>query len=199
MSFWLSINLINCRLAGSIEQIQAGEELGEMLPACYSVLQLETEEDCLMSDLLVIQLSMREIEERAEEFIEMIAPLSEEELWFSDEVVINSIGTLTRHMTGNFNHFFGAGFLKNGYVRDREAEFSGKNMPKAQIISDFQAAVTVARQAAAAIYEADVNQPYRTPCERDFDSLGYHVLRLVTHFAHHHGQVSYAVRYVTQG
>ena len=151
-----------------------------------------------MSDLLIIQLSMTEIEERAEEFIAMIEPLAEEQLWFSDEVVVNSVGTLARHMTGNFNHFFGAGFLKNGYVRDRESEFSGKNIPKAQLISDFQAAVAVAQQGAAVINEEDVNKPYRTPCGRDFDSLGDHIIHLVTHFAHHHGQVSYAVRYVTR-
>ena len=149
-----------------------------------------------MSDLLVVQLSVREIEERAEEFIEMIEPLSEEQLWFSDEVVINSVGTLARHMTGNFNHFFGAGFLKNGYVRDREQEFSGKIISKSQVISDFKGAVAVVQQAAAVINEDDVNKPYRTPCGRDFASLGYHVVRLATHFAHHHGQVSYAVRYL---
>jgi len=149
-----------------------------------------------MSDLLVIQLSVTEIEERTKEFIEMIEPLSEEQLWFSDEVVVNSVGTLARHMTGNFNHFFGAGFLKNGYVRDREDEFSGKSIPKDQVISDLQAAVDVVRQGAAAVNEADVNQPYRTPCGRDFDSLGNHILHLATHFAHHHGQVSYAERYI---
>lgn len=152
-----------------------------------------------MSDLLVIQLSVRDIEERAEEFIEMIEPLSAEQLWFSDEVVVNSIGTLARHMTGNFNHFFGAGFLKNGYVRNREQEFSERDIPKAQVISDFQAAAGVVQQAAMAINEEDVNKPYRTPCGVDFDSLGYHLIRLTTHFAHHHGQVSYAVRYVARG
>jgi len=149
-----------------------------------------------MSDLLVVQFSAKEIEERAEEFVEMIEPLSDEQLWFSDEVVVNSVGTLARHITGNFNHFFCAGFLKNGYVRDREREFSGENMPKAQVLADFQAAVDVMRQGAAAINEDDVNKPYRTPCGQDFDSLGYHVIRLVTHFAHHHGQASYAIRYL---
>jgi hypothetical protein len=151
-----------------------------------------------MSDLLVIQLSVREIEERAEEFIEMVEPLSEEQLWFSDEVVVNSIGTLARHITGNFNHFFGAGFLKNGYVRDRGQEFSERDIPKAQVIADFQAAVEVVRQGGAAIKEEDVNKPYRTPDGFEFDSLGYHVLRLVTHFAHHHGQASYAERYIAR-
>jgi len=151
-----------------------------------------------MSDLLVVQLSVREIEERAEEFIAMLEPLSEEQLWFSDEVVINSIGTLARHITGNFNHYFGAGFLKNGYVRDREKEFSERDIPKPQVISDFKAAFAVVQQAAIAINEQDVNQPYRTPCGVEFDSLGYHIIRLTTHFAHHHGQVSYALRYIAE-
>lgn len=151
-----------------------------------------------MSDLLVIQLSVAEIEERAEEFIEMIEPLSDKQLWFSDEVVVNSIGTLARHMTGNFNHFFGAGFLKNGYIRDREDEFSGENIHKAQVIADLQAGLEVVKQGATAIAEGEVNKPYRTPCGRDFDSLGEHVIHLVTHFAHHHGQVSYAIRYIVR-
>ena len=151
-----------------------------------------------MSDLLVVQLSVREIEERAAEFVEMIEPLSEEQLWFRDEVVINSIGTLARHITGNFNHYFGAGFLKNGYVRDREQEFSERDIPKAQVISDFQTAAGVVQQAAGAINEEEVNRPYRTPCGMDYDSLGYHIIRLATHFAHHHGQANYAERYIVQ-
>jgi hypothetical protein len=145
-----------------------------------------------MSDLLSVQLAVKEIERYAQELIELIDPLSPDQLWSKQGGIPNSIGTLARHLTGNLNHYFGAGILRNGYVRDRDREFTETGVPKAKVVSDLQAAVEVAKEAVGAIDEKRLAQPYTEPGGREYESLAYHVLRMSTHFALHYGQADYA-------
>jgi hypothetical protein len=145
-----------------------------------------------MSDLLSVQLAVKEIERYAQELIELIDPLSPDQLWSKQGGIPNSIGTLARHLTGNLNHYFGAGILRNGYVRDRDREFTETGVPKAKVVSDLQAAVEVAKEAVGAIDEKRLAQPYTEPGGGEYESLAYHVLRMSTHFALHYGQADYA-------
>ena len=147
-----------------------------------------------MSDTRIIELSAREIERYAKGLIELIESLTEEQLWSVEGGIPNSIGTLARHLTGNLNHYFGAGLLANGYARDREREFSETGLSKEKVVSDLTAAVEVAKQAAAAVDVERITQPYTTPCGREYESLAYHVLRMLTHFVVHCGQADYAIR-----
>jgi hypothetical protein len=145
-----------------------------------------------MSDLLSVQLAVKEIERYAQALIELIDPLSPDQLWSKKGGIPNSIGILARHLTGNLNHYFGAGVLRNGYVRDRDREFTETGIPKAKVVSDLQAAVEVAKKAAGAIEKKDLAQPYTAPGGEEYESLAYYVLRMTTHFALHYGQADYA-------
>jgi hypothetical protein len=145
-----------------------------------------------MSDRLIVQLAAREIERYADGLLKLIESLSEDQLWSKAGNIPNSIGTLTRHLTGNLNHYFGAGILKNGYVRERDREFSETGLAKAQVLSDLQSAVKVAEQAVDAVDEERLTQPYTAPCGEEYESLAYHIVRLATHFALHCGQADYA-------
>jgi hypothetical protein len=149
-----------------------------------------------MSDLLSVQLAVREIERYAQALIELIDPLSQDQLWSKNGGIPNSIGTLARHLTGNLNHYFGAGILRDGYVRERDREFTETSLPKAKVVSDLQAAVEVAKKAVGAIDEKKVAQPYTAPSGEEYESLAYHIVRLATHFALHCGQADYAASYI---
>ena len=146
-----------------------------------------------MSDLLFVQLSVKEIERFAQELIRLIEPLSQEQLWSEKHGIPNSIGTLIRHLTGNLNHYLGAGILKNGYIRNREKEFSDTNLAKETIIAELETAVIIAKEAVSQINEEIILQPYTTPCGDNYESFAYHIVRLATHFALHLGQVDYAI------
>jgi hypothetical protein len=149
-----------------------------------------------MSEKLIIQLSMREIERYAQDLIALIESLTDDQLWSVEGGIPNSIGTLARHLTGNLNHYFGAGLLNNGYVRDRDKEFTETGLPKAHVISELEAAVEVARSSVEVIDVKRIHQPYTTPCGRAYESLAYHVLRMLTHFVLHCGQADYALRHI---
>jgi hypothetical protein len=147
-----------------------------------------------MADLSTVQLAVREITRYADQLIELIEPLSEDQLWSKGGGIPNSIGTLARHLTGNLNHYFGAGILKNGYVRERDKEFTEMGLSKAKVLSDLRDAVSVAKEAVKVIDETQLDQPYRSPCGEEYESLAYHIIRLATHLALHVGQADYATR-----
>lgn len=145
-----------------------------------------------MADISTVQMAVTEIERYADRVIELIESLPEDQLWSKDCGIPNSIGTLARHLTGNLNHYFGTGILKNGYVRERDKEFSETGLSKAKVLSDLREAVNVAKEAVGAIDEAQIDKPYCSPCGEEYESLAYHIIRLATHLALHCGQADYA-------
>ncbi|MBN1311692.1 MAG: DinB family protein [Anaerolineae bacterium] len=150
-----------------------------------------------MPDRLAFQLATREIARYADLLIEVIEPLTEEQLWGKAGGIPNAIGTLVRHLTGNLNHYFGAGVLENGYVRDRDREFIEGDIPKGKMLSDLRAAVEIARKAAEQVTDEQLQRrPYRTPNGEEYESLAYHATRNAMHFALHYGQVDYAKNYL---
>ena len=59
---------------------------------------------------------------------------NESNLWLIDKDVLNSAGNLCLHLVGNLNHFIGAEIGKTNYIRQRDLEFSLKNVPRAELI-----------------------------------------------------------------
>jgi hypothetical protein len=145
-----------------------------------------------MTGKTCVELAAKEIEHYSISLIEIIESVSREQLWFNGEGIVNSIGTLARHLTGNLNHYFGAALLKNGYVRKRDREFTESGLDKSTVIADLRSAVNTAVQAIHSVDESLLDQPHTTPCGEDCPSLAEHILRLTTHFALHYGQADYA-------
>ena len=141
---------------------------------------------------LVAHVAVKEIEQYAQGFVEVLESISEDQLWSTKGNLPNSIGTLARHVTGNLNHYFGTALLKTSYKRERDNEFSQKGLNKAQVIADLKAAVQVARQAVDAVQDDKIGQPYTSPDGQTHESLGYYLFHMAAHFAMHYGQADYA-------
>ena len=54
-------------------------------------------------------------------------------VWAMPPGVSNSTGTLTVHCCGNMRHFVGAMLGQSGYVRNRDAEFSVRDLSRAEL------------------------------------------------------------------
>jgi hypothetical protein len=156
---------------------------------------MKSAEDNNMTEQLIVDLSIREIERYAECMVDLIEPLSKEQLWARQRGIPNSIGTIALHLTGNLNHYFGTGILQNGYARDRDREFNTSGVPSAEIISELQEAVKVAKEAAGGIDVEKLTLPYTIPYGEEHESLAYLIVRLATHFVYHYGQAQYAAKY----
>ncbi|CAN0596551.1 unnamed protein product, partial [Laminaria digitata] len=60
----------------------------------------------------------------------------ERHLWQVKEGVINSGGNIALHLNGNLQHFIGTVLGETGFVRERDKEFSSKDVPVRNIIQD---------------------------------------------------------------
>jgi uncharacterized damage-inducible protein DinB len=116
---------------------------------------------------------------------------NEPDLWKTDEGISNSAGNLCLHLTGNLKHFFGAVLGETGYVRDRDAEFADKDVPRSEMLADIDATKNVVLSTLASVTEEDLNKPYPLEVFGRPMTVGYFLTHLATHFNYHLGQINY--------
>src|SRR5687768_15329640 len=63
---------------------------------------------------------------------------AEANIWKTTGNITNSAGNLCLHLCGNLNTYIGATIGNSGYVRDRPAEFSNKDVPKAELLKQVE-------------------------------------------------------------
>ena len=121
---------------------------------------------------------------------------SEEDIWKIKEGVSNSAGNLSLHLIGNLNHFIGATLGNSGYVRERDKEFSEKNIPRTQLIEALNSTVSVIKQTLAALPEEDLKKDFPVAINQKIISTEYMLVYLLNHFNYHLGQVNYLRRLI---
>ena len=67
----------------------------------------------------------------------------ESKIWVTDENILNSAGNLCLHLIGNLNTYIGAEFGKKNYIRNRELEFSLKNISKKELLDKIESTILV--------------------------------------------------------
>lgn len=115
----------------------------------------------------------------------------EKNLWVTEEGIANSAGNLCLHLVGNLNHFFGAIIAKTGYVRNRELEFSDKDVPAEDLIRGITEAAGVVDETLAGITEDELEKEYPVMVFDYKMTTGYFLVHLATHLSYHLGQINY--------
>jgi hypothetical protein len=121
---------------------------------------------------------------------------SEEDIWKIKDGISNSAGNLTLHLIGNLNHFIGATLGNSGYIRERDKEFSEKNIPRTQLIEGLNSTVSVIKQTLAALPEEDLKKDFPVAINQKIISTEYMLVYLLNHFNYHLGQVNYLRRLI---
>lgn len=127
---------------------------------------------------------------------EMEAFPSEQSLWLTAGDVKNPAGNLGLHIAGNLQHFIGALLGGTGYVRDREREFSEKNVPRSEILERLASAKKVVEVALGKMSDAQLADVYPANHFGEGRSNLFVLLTLLTHLGYHLGQVNYLRRLV---
>ena len=129
---------------------------------------------------------------------ELLAYENEADIWKTPPGIGNPAGTLALHVAGNLRHFIGATLGSTGYVRDRDAEFSARDVPRATIIERLDAAEHEVTLSLSNLDPARLDGPFdlglgdeMMPTVADF------LMHLVAHAAFHVGQAGYHRRLVT--
>lgn len=137
-----------------------------------------------------------EVRDRVHQWLE---PLSTEQLWTRPYPYGNSIGHLLLHITGNLNHYIGAGIAGTGYARNRPLEFSDPSQhAKERVLADFDRAIEMV---AATIRKQDSESlltPFSDPTEPRSDTYFAVFLRMAAHANHHAGQIVYLSKELTR-
>lgn len=128
--------------------------------------------------------------------IEIESYEAENQLWVIDKEISNSAGNLCLHLIGNLNNFIGAALGKTGYVRNRELEFSLKNIPKSELIKKIEATILVVNNTLDSIKESDLETIYPQIVFEKEMTTGFFLIHLSTHLAYHLGQINYHRRFV---
>jgi uncharacterized damage-inducible protein DinB len=128
---------------------------------------------------------------------ELNAYPTEEQIWELRAGLPNSAGTLALHAAGNLRHFVGAVLGGSSYVRDRDAEFSRRNVPRSELIADLQSAERDVGETLPSMAADRFAAPYPLPVANRRVNTGEFMTHLVAHLAYHAGQLNFHRRIVT--
>lgn len=122
---------------------------------------------------------------------------NEAALWEIPEGVSNPGGNLALHLAGNLQYFFGNVLGKNGYVRNRDAEFGDRDVPRKDLLREIDSAIAAVELGMGKISETDLAKPYPEKVGGVSSSTGAFLAHFATHLAYHLGQVDYHRRIMT--
>jgi uncharacterized damage-inducible protein DinB len=128
---------------------------------------------------------------------EVTAFTDDSQLWVTLPGVPNSAGTLALHLAGNLQHFFGAVLGGTGYVRNRPAEFSRRNVSRVELLAEIEAARRAVRAALSRLSPNQLTAEYPETIAGSRIGTGEYLLHLLTHTAYHLGQIDYLRRVIT--
>lgn len=106
-------------------------------------------------------------------------------------------GNLALHLVGNLRHFIGAGLGHTGFVRDRPAEFSTKNISRDALLESIRTATDEVATALAALPASRLAEPFPHELGGGHPTIQAVLLHLSTHLAFHLGQLDYHRRAAT--
>ena len=112
-------------------------------------------------------------------------------IWKVDKDVTNSAGNLALHIVGNLNHFIGAILGDTDYIRQRDLEFSQKDIPLKELSIKLDDTIIVVEKTLSNLTPADFQKEYkRNPIEA-YMTTEFFLMYLISHLSYHLGQINY--------
>ena len=118
-------------------------------------------------------------------------------VWRPIPGVPNTGGTLALHVAGNLQHFLGGILAKDGYVRDRDAEFARRDVPRGELLAGIDAAIQSVERTLRSLSDQALQAPYPEPIAKRSLSTALFATHLAVHLAYHLGQIDVHRRAVT--
>lgn len=116
---------------------------------------------------------------------------NEANLWKTGDGISNSAGNLCLHLIGNLNTYIGKEIGNTGYVRNRDAEFALKDIPRHQLLEMVDATITTVRTSLNGLNENALADEYPVVVFDERMSSEFFLMHLTTHLNYHLGQINY--------
>ena len=116
---------------------------------------------------------------------------NEENIWKLVGDITNTPGNLCLHLCGNLKHFYGAIIGNTGYVRERDLEFSRKNVSRDDLIKEVDDTISMIEKIFNGLTLEDINRIYPDDKFGENVTYGFVFSRLISHLSYHIGQINY--------
>ncbi|WP_395050958.1 DUF1572 family protein [Flavobacterium sp.] len=116
---------------------------------------------------------------------------NEKSIWIVDKEISNSSGNLCLHLIGNLNAYIGATLGNTDYIRNRELEFSLKDIPKAELIRNIEDTILVVQNSIRNLNNQDLEAEYPIIVFKEAMSTEFFLVHLSSHLSYHLGQINY--------
>jgi uncharacterized damage-inducible protein DinB len=127
---------------------------------------------------------------------EIKAYTDESKLWIVAKEINNSAGNLCLHINGNLRHYIGAVLGNSGYERDRNGEFSKKNVSKDELLRDIEGTIEVVIKTLSELPAGTFNKIYPVEISNKKMTTDFLLIHLISHLNYHLGQVNYHRRLI---
>lgn len=119
---------------------------------------------------------------------------NENDIWKIKNGITNSAGNLTTHLLGNLNHFIGKTLGNTGYVRNRDEEFSIKDISREKLIADIDSLKKVIKNTLPQLTDEDLKKEFPIKIRDEVFSTENMLSYLLAHLNYHLGQINYLRR-----
>lgn len=122
---------------------------------------------------------------------EIEAYRDEKTVWKTDKDILNSAGNLCLHLVGNLNTYIGAQLGNSGYIRQRDLEFSLKDLPGSELVGQIEKTMEMILFSFGKLTEEDLKKEYPIEPLGYKMTTGYFLIHMLGHLNYHLGQVNY--------
>ena len=136
----------------------------------------------------LIKLFLRDLEKLKTEISSF---KDEKKIWEISGDVKNSAGNLCLHLCGNLQHFIGAVLGNSGYIRNRDAEFSNKNVSIRELVAEIEVTTKAVKLTLDSLSDAQLNEIYPSNIFGEGKTTSMFLVHLATHLNYHLGQINY--------
>ncbi len=119
---------------------------------------------------------------------------NENTLWIAEKDFTNSTGNLCLHLFGNLQHYIGALLGGSSYIREREKEFSAKNIPRSKLLTELETTQIIVWKTLENLTEVDLDKVYPEQVFGYEMKTVFFLIHLSGHFNYHLGQINYQRR-----
>ena len=116
---------------------------------------------------------------------------NENDLWTLKGDIKNSGGTLALHLIGNLKDRIGTQLGGTGYVRNRDKEFTERNVPRKRLLAEIDETISILKKVMPGLKDTDLGKEYPLEFLGEKRTISYMLLFLATHLNYHLGQINY--------
>lgn len=150
-----------------------------------------------MSALMVMNIRMIALRDLRDVRKEVEAYPDDASLWRSVPGITNPGGSLALHLAGNMQHYIGAVLGRSSYVRNRSAEFTQRDLSRADVLRRLDEAIAEVDESLAHLTDDDLNRPFPEHQPGMQLMTGQFLTHCLAHMGYHLGQLDYHRRIAT--